>query len=185
MPEGWLGLDEAAKALGVARQTVLHRVQRGELAAVHVNRGRRKGLRIQVKREQAGLLDQPSEKECAVLLGPDRAVEDHRLPGLDEPAGGQVADLGDGELGVEGEVEVLQGGRLFEAGATDAAAQRASLAAGDLVLAEDLEELQVAQLAGAGLGQASTVIVRPPGERPDDWIRTDAAPAAPALAELG
>ncbi len=59
VPEGWLGLDEAAKALGVARQTVLHRVQRGELAAVHVNRGKRKGLRIQVQREQAGLFDQP------------------------------------------------------------------------------------------------------------------------------
>ena len=53
VPDGWLGLDEAAKALGVARQTVLHKVQRGELQAVHVNRGRRKGLRIQVKPDQA------------------------------------------------------------------------------------------------------------------------------------
>jgi len=59
VPQGWLGLDEAARALGVARQTVLHRVQRGELNAVHVNRGRRKGLRIQVERDQAGLFDQP------------------------------------------------------------------------------------------------------------------------------
>jgi excisionase family DNA binding protein len=56
-PEGWLGLDEAAKALGVARQTVLHKVQRGQLQAVHVNRGRRKGLRIQVKPDQPGLFD--------------------------------------------------------------------------------------------------------------------------------
>ena len=56
-PEGWLGLDGAAKALGVARQTVLHKVQRGELQAVHVNRGRRKGLRIQVKPDQNGLFD--------------------------------------------------------------------------------------------------------------------------------
>jgi DNA invertase Pin-like site-specific DNA recombinase len=54
-PDGWLALDEAARALGVARQTVLHRVQRGELAAVHVRHGKRKGLRIQVKPEQAGL----------------------------------------------------------------------------------------------------------------------------------
>jgi len=59
MPQKWLGLDEAARALGVARQTVLHRVKRGELNAVHVNRGRRKGLRIQVERDQAGLFDQP------------------------------------------------------------------------------------------------------------------------------
>ena len=59
VPEGWLGLDEAARTLGVARQTVLHKVQRGELQAVHVNRGRRKGLRIQVQHDQVGLFDQP------------------------------------------------------------------------------------------------------------------------------
>jgi len=58
-PEGWLSLDQAAEALGVARQTVLHKVQRGELAAVYVNRGRRKGLRIQVKQDQPGLFDTP------------------------------------------------------------------------------------------------------------------------------
>jgi len=59
VPDGWLSLDEAAKALGVARQTLLHKVQRGELNAVHVNRGRRKGLRIQVKQDQPGLFDTP------------------------------------------------------------------------------------------------------------------------------
>jgi len=59
VPEGWLGLDDAAKALGMARQTVLHKVQRGELRAVHVNRGRRKGLRIQVKPDHTGLFDTP------------------------------------------------------------------------------------------------------------------------------
>ena len=59
VPEGWLRLTDAAKALGVARQTVLHRVQRGELQAVHVNQGRRKGLRINVNDHQAGLFDQP------------------------------------------------------------------------------------------------------------------------------
>ena len=58
-PDGWLPLDAAARTLGVARQTVLHKVQRGELTAVHVNRGRRKGLRIQVKHDQAGLFDTP------------------------------------------------------------------------------------------------------------------------------
>lgn len=55
VPQGWLGLTDAAKAFGVARQTVLHKVQRGELKAVYVRRGRRKGLRIQVKREVGGL----------------------------------------------------------------------------------------------------------------------------------
>ena len=60
VPDGWVGLDQAASALGLARQTVLHKVQRGELEAVHVNRGRRKGLRINVSSDQAGLFDQPS-----------------------------------------------------------------------------------------------------------------------------
>jgi DNA invertase Pin-like site-specific DNA recombinase len=50
VPDGWVGLDEAAKALAVARQTVLDRIRRGELRAVHVNRGRRKGLAIEIAR---------------------------------------------------------------------------------------------------------------------------------------
>jgi transposase len=48
VPTAWVGLDEAARRLGVARQTVLDRVQRGELNAVHVNRGQRKGLAIDI-----------------------------------------------------------------------------------------------------------------------------------------
>ena len=59
IPHGWVSLDQAAAVLGVARQTVLHKVQRGELQAVHVNRGQRKGLRIKVTSDQAGLFDQP------------------------------------------------------------------------------------------------------------------------------
>jgi hypothetical protein len=58
-PDGWLSLQDAARTLGVVRQTVLHRVQRGELPAVHVRHGKRKGLRIQVKPEHAGLFDTP------------------------------------------------------------------------------------------------------------------------------
>jgi hypothetical protein len=65
-PEGWLALTDAATALGLARQTVLHKVQRGELAAVYVQRGKRRGLRIQVKAHQAGLFDNDrrEEKQC-------------------------------------------------------------------------------------------------------------------------
>jgi excisionase family DNA binding protein len=58
VPEGWLRLDQAAKELGVSRQTVLHKVQRGELQAVHVSQGKRKGLRIDVGRPAVGLFDQ-------------------------------------------------------------------------------------------------------------------------------
>jgi excisionase family DNA binding protein len=58
VPEGYLPLDEAARRLGVARQTVLHKIQRGELRAVEVTKGRRKGLRIQVSGPEAGLFAQ-------------------------------------------------------------------------------------------------------------------------------
>jgi excisionase family DNA binding protein len=47
-----------AKRLGVARQTVLHQVQRGQRLAVQVTTGRRKGLRIQVLQSEAGLFAQ-------------------------------------------------------------------------------------------------------------------------------
>jgi DNA invertase Pin-like site-specific DNA recombinase len=58
-PDGWLPLSQAARHLGVARQTVLNKVQRGELNAVYLTQGRRKGLRIQVGYGQAGLFDTP------------------------------------------------------------------------------------------------------------------------------
>jgi excisionase family DNA binding protein len=58
-PDGWLPLSRAASHLGIARQTVLHKVQRGELNAIYLTQGRRKGLRIQVGSGQAGLFDTP------------------------------------------------------------------------------------------------------------------------------
>jgi DNA invertase Pin-like site-specific DNA recombinase len=58
IPDGYLPLNEAAKCLGVARQTVLHKVQLGELHAIQVTNGRRNGLRIKVSGETAGLFDQ-------------------------------------------------------------------------------------------------------------------------------
>lgn len=53
-----MGLNEAGRALGVARQTVLDRVRRGELRAVHVKRGQRSGLAIDVgaPHDQSGRL---------------------------------------------------------------------------------------------------------------------------------
>jgi len=58
VPDGFLSLAAAAKRLGVARQTVLHKVQRGELEVIQVTKGRRKGLRIRVSAAEAGLFDQ-------------------------------------------------------------------------------------------------------------------------------
>jgi len=47
-PPGFLPMLETTLKLGVSRQTVLQRVKRGELEAVHVRCGQRKGLRIKV-----------------------------------------------------------------------------------------------------------------------------------------
>ncbi|MBV8192226.1 MAG: recombinase family protein [Alphaproteobacteria bacterium] len=55
--DGFLPMREAMRALGVSRQTVLQRVKRGELAAVHVMRGKQKGLRIKVIGQQLGLFE--------------------------------------------------------------------------------------------------------------------------------
>ena len=55
-PAGFVPIVDAMRALGVSRQTVLQRVKRGELEAIHVRRGRRKGLRIRVPADE-GLFD--------------------------------------------------------------------------------------------------------------------------------
>ena len=55
--EDFLPMREAMRALGVSRQTVLQRVKRGELAAVHVMRGKQKGLRIKVIGRQPDLFN--------------------------------------------------------------------------------------------------------------------------------
>lgn len=47
-PPGFVPMIEATKLLGVSRQTVLQRVKRGELMAIYIRVGRRKGLRIKV-----------------------------------------------------------------------------------------------------------------------------------------
>ncbi len=47
-PAGWVPVQVATAALGVSRQTVLQRVKRGDLRAVHIRAGRRKGLRIEL-----------------------------------------------------------------------------------------------------------------------------------------
>ena len=65
-PPGWLTIAEARKALSVSRQTVLQRVKRGELKAVHVRNGRRKGLRIQVISPGDPLFD-PSPMSTAAV----------------------------------------------------------------------------------------------------------------------
>jgi hypothetical protein len=69
------------------------------------------------------------------------------------PQRGEVADLGGGQFRGGGEVEALEGYLLLEPGAADPPGQRDALAAGYLVFAQDLEEFQVPELAGAGGGE--------------------------------
>jgi hypothetical protein len=54
-PSEYLPMLEATLKLGVSRQTVLQRVKRGELEAVLVRQGRRKGLRIKIVEQQPDL----------------------------------------------------------------------------------------------------------------------------------
>jgi DNA invertase Pin-like site-specific DNA recombinase/predicted DNA-binding transcriptional regulator AlpA len=58
--EDFLPMREAMRALKVSRQTVLQRVKRGELEAVHVVRGKQKGLRIKVLDRQPELFSTTS-----------------------------------------------------------------------------------------------------------------------------
>jgi DNA invertase Pin-like site-specific DNA recombinase len=55
-PPDYLPMLETTMRLGASRQTVLQRVKRGELQALHVRCGRRKGLRIKVIDTQPSLL---------------------------------------------------------------------------------------------------------------------------------
>ncbi len=59
-PEGYLTMYQTMRLLGVSRQTVWQRVKRGEIEAVHVKRGRQKGLRLKLIRSQPDLFNQAS-----------------------------------------------------------------------------------------------------------------------------
>jgi DNA invertase Pin-like site-specific DNA recombinase len=60
-PEGYVPLVDAMRILGVSRQTVLQRVKRGQLEALHITRGRRKGLYVKILDAQMPLFDTGSE----------------------------------------------------------------------------------------------------------------------------
>jgi transposase len=56
-PADYVPVVEAMRRLGVSRQTVWQRVKSGELEALHVRQGKRKGLRIRVADPPTGLFD--------------------------------------------------------------------------------------------------------------------------------
>jgi hypothetical protein len=57
---------DATRMLGLSRQAVLQRVNRGELEAVHLRCGRRKGLRIKIPEPLSSLFDQPPSAKGVV-----------------------------------------------------------------------------------------------------------------------
>jgi len=56
-PDGYLTMYQTMRLLGVSRQTVWQRVKRGEIQALHVRRGRNKGLRLKVIHAQSDLFN--------------------------------------------------------------------------------------------------------------------------------
>jgi hypothetical protein len=59
-PADFVPIVDAMRLLGVSRQTLLQRVKRGELDAIHVSQGNRKGLRIKAQNPTPDLLDDPA-----------------------------------------------------------------------------------------------------------------------------
>jgi DNA invertase Pin-like site-specific DNA recombinase len=59
-PAGFVPMQEATRILGISRQSVLQRVKLGKLQAVHISRGKRKGLRIKALDSQPTLFSRIS-----------------------------------------------------------------------------------------------------------------------------
>ena len=57
-PPDYVPMREATRRLGVSRQTVLQRVKRGALEAVHIRAGKKKALRIKVVDNHPNLFEQ-------------------------------------------------------------------------------------------------------------------------------
>lgn len=64
VPDGYVKLDDAARQLGIARQTVLNQVRAGRRKAVMVVEGKRRGLRIEIHPGEQGLLGPASALEA-------------------------------------------------------------------------------------------------------------------------
>jgi hypothetical protein len=84
-PAGWVPVQVATATLGVSRQTVLQRVKRGELRAVHIRAGRRKGLRTELPAPpRRPVLTIPRQSRSSVMphrLGPRRHLPGRQVPG--------------------------------------------------------------------------------------------------------
>jgi transposase len=63
VPDGYVKLDDAARQLGLSRQTILNQVRAGRRNAVHVVEGKRRGLRIEIRPGEQGLLELTSRRD--------------------------------------------------------------------------------------------------------------------------
>ena len=67
-PDGWVGLSEAARRLGLSKSHVAYLVKTGKLNAVQTTVGKRRCWRIDVDSatcaRQAGLFDQMTNAHC-------------------------------------------------------------------------------------------------------------------------
>jgi hypothetical protein len=62
VPAGYVRLAEAAARPGLARQTILNQIRRGDRDAIHVTQGQRRGLRVQLHAQEQGLLPAASSE---------------------------------------------------------------------------------------------------------------------------
>jgi hypothetical protein len=81
------------------------------------------------------------------IADPDGPEQNDGLAGVEPAQGREVADLGDGRLRGGVEVEAFQGGLLPELRFLQAPFEGFGRASGDLVPAEDLEEVEVSVFA--------------------------------------
>ncbi len=84
--------------------------------------------------------------------------------GVEEAAGSQIQDLGLGQLGVEGEVEVVEGLARFEGGAREAQLKLLGLAALHLVGQQAVKELGGADVVVSGLPEPQVQRLEDAGE---------------------
>jgi predicted DNA-binding transcriptional regulator AlpA len=59
-PEGYLTMYQVMRQLGISRQAVWQRVKRGDIEAIHVRNGRKKGLRLKLNSSQSDLFNKAS-----------------------------------------------------------------------------------------------------------------------------
>ena len=93
-----------------------------------------------------------------------RADEEHVAAGVEKAAGGQFVDAAALDLGVEGEVEVLEGFQLAEAGGLGAPGDFALAADVEFVGEDEFQELVVAEVVATGFLEAHLEALQQPRE---------------------